>query len=119
MIPSAAGFTGLLAACIADNNLVVAAFQGVNPEALRPGLEAAGATVVEPTAQGFLLRVPPAAAAAVLRVPGVFAAELPTLVATEADVSDRSALADHSQRYTAWLGTLRDGAAPLWLDTPP
>jgi glutathione-regulated potassium-efflux system ancillary protein KefG len=32
---------------------------------------------------------------------------------------DRSALADHSQRYTAWLATLRDGQAPLWLDTPP
>ena len=31
---------------------------------------------------------------------------------------DRSALAHHSQRYTAWLGALRDGKIPLWLDIP-
>jgi len=31
---------------------------------------------------------------------------------------DRSALADHSQRYTAWLSALRDGQAPMWMNIP-
>jgi len=31
---------------------------------------------------------------------------------------DAAALAAESQRYQEWLGTLRDGAASLWLPTP-
>lgn len=32
---------------------------------------------------------------------------------------DRAALEGHSQRYTAWLGALRDGQAALWSNPPP
>ena len=31
---------------------------------------------------------------------------------------DAAALATESRRYQTWLGSLRDGAAPLWLSTP-
>lgn len=74
-------------AVVPNGNLLVRTFDGWNPEALRPGLEAAGATVMEPAGQGFLLRVPPARVEAVLRVPGVFAAELPSIGSPDANNS--------------------------------
>ncbi|EXI78796.1 MAG: type VII secretion-associated serine protease mycosin [Candidatus Accumulibacter appositus] len=61
----------------ADGNLQVTVFDGVDPESVRPALEAAGASVLVEVAQGFVLQVEPAAAAAVLSVPGIYAAAPP------------------------------------------
>lgn len=56
-------------------NMTVRCFDGLDPEGLRSGLEAAGAEIVEETSDGFMLNVAQARAHAVLRVPGIFAAD--------------------------------------------
>jgi hypothetical protein len=64
-----------------EGNLQVRSFDGVAAAGLRPALEQAGANVVAAFEQGFVLSVPPEAAAAVLSVPGLLTANLPTLAA--------------------------------------
>lgn len=59
-------------------NLLLRFFDGLNPEASRAAVEAAGATIVTDVALGFRVRVPQARAVQVLRVPGLFAAQPPT-----------------------------------------
>lgn len=61
-----------------EGNLQVRVFDGLDPEEIRPALDAAGATVVAGIAHGFLVQAAPEAANAIVSVPGVFAASTPT-----------------------------------------
>jgi hypothetical protein len=63
----------------AAGNVQVRSFDGVAAAGLQPALEQAGASVVSAFEQGFVLNVPPAAGAAVLSVPGLLTAGLPTV----------------------------------------
>ncbi|GAA0750927.1 S8 family serine peptidase [Ideonella azotifigens] len=79
-----AGFAAMtlaLPASVPEGNLQVRSFDGVDPETLRAALEAAGAAIVSPAPQGFVLQVAPEAGAAVLSVPGLFSASPPSLAA--------------------------------------
>ena len=58
-------------------NLSLRCFDALSAADLVPALEAAGATVLQAGAQDLLLNVPPAAAAAVLSVPGLWTAAAP------------------------------------------
>ena len=61
-----------------EGNLQLRVFDALDPQEVRPALEAAGASVVAEVAYGFLVRVAPADAAAVLSVPGLLAASRPS-----------------------------------------
>jgi hypothetical protein len=58
-------------------NLQVRVFDGLDPDNIRPAIEAAGATVVADIAHGFLVQAPQEAANAILAVPGILAASTP------------------------------------------
>jgi Subtilase family len=62
---------------VPEGNLQVRVFDALDPEGIRPALEAEGATVVNSIAHGFLVQAAPEAVNAILAVPGVFAASTP------------------------------------------
>ncbi len=61
----------------AQGNLQVEFFDGLDPEDFRAALEAAGATIVNDIAQGFLVDIAPESIAEVLAVGGIFSAAPP------------------------------------------
>lgn len=61
-----------------DGNLTLRWFDAIDPEDRRGELEAAGATIVAPAPHGFRIRAPQARIVDILRVRGLYAAELPT-----------------------------------------
>jgi serine protease AprX len=64
-----------------EGNLRLRFFDGINPASRRAAVEAAGATIVSDIAHGFQVRAPQGRANDILRVAGLFAAELPTRAA--------------------------------------
>ena len=64
-----------------EGNLALHAFEALDPEELRAPLEAAGAVIASDLAQGFQVHATAARVEAILRVPGVYAAEVPTELA--------------------------------------